>query len=278
MTIDVHMEDLSLSLEDFNNPGEQVAEIHTSLVSIMRGTMNDEADNEQNTPKKNEIIMIITKIQDFIKSFANHTLTSKLSILSLVIKVVPVNDATPRKMRDENQEVSENNKRNCAKKDVLKVKRPLFIVKLADNFALMTSEQMKENLIEKSLKKKRKCQDKKYDYETKVAESKGKKKQLESKKQECEYHNKTMDEVMVEKLRNGFERCSRKAHLSSVIRSQFQVAFIEDVPRIPLFIRNLLFRAQLIVNFSLVNIYIWLGNFSCVIFVVMTRLYSNAAG
>lgn len=83
---------------------------------------------------------------------------------------------------------------------------------------------------------------------------------------------------MVEKLRNGFERCSRKAHLSSVIRSQFQVAFIEDVPRVPLFIRNLLFRAQLIVNFSLVNIYIWLGNFSCVIFVVMTRLYSNAAG
>jgi hypothetical protein len=90
--------------------------------------------------------------------------------------------------------------------------------------------------------RKRKRQDEKYDYETKVAESKRKKKRLESEKEgkeeihncskcgkeghknsrskECEYHNKTMDEVMEEKLGNGFERCTRKAHLSSVIRPQ----------------------------------------------------------
>jgi hypothetical protein len=43
-------------------------------------------------------------------------------------------------MGNENQEFFENNKRNCAKKDVLKVERPLFILKLVDNFALMTLE------------------------------------------------------------------------------------------------------------------------------------------
>jgi hypothetical protein len=51
-------------------------------------------------------------------------------------------------MWSENQEVPEK-KRHYAKKDVLKVERALFIVKLADNFALMTLEQMRENLIEK---------------------------------------------------------------------------------------------------------------------------------
>ena len=40
-------------------------------MSIMCGTMNDEADNEQNTLEKNEIIII--KIQDFIKRFASNT-------------------------------------------------------------------------------------------------------------------------------------------------------------------------------------------------------------
>jgi hypothetical protein len=68
---------LSFSLEDFINPGEQVTEIYTSLISVMRGTMNDEADNEQNTLEKNEIIIIIIiKIQDFIKRFASNTTTN----------------------------------------------------------------------------------------------------------------------------------------------------------------------------------------------------------
>jgi hypothetical protein len=40
-----------------------------------------------------------------------------------------------------NQEVPEKNKRNRAKKDGSKVERTLFIVKLTDNFALMTLEQ-----------------------------------------------------------------------------------------------------------------------------------------
>lgn len=39
-------------------------------------------------------------------------------------------------------------KRNCDKKDELTVERTLFIVKLVDNFALITLEHMKENLIE----------------------------------------------------------------------------------------------------------------------------------
>ena len=52
-------------------------------------------------------------------------------------------------MWNENHEVPEKTKRNCAKKDMLKVKHALFIVKLADNVALMTLEQMKENVIEK---------------------------------------------------------------------------------------------------------------------------------
>ena len=46
-------------------------------------------------------------------------------------------------MRNENQEIFENNKRNCAKKDVLKVERPLFILKLVDNFAIMTLDERK---------------------------------------------------------------------------------------------------------------------------------------
>lgn len=47
-----------------------------------------------------------------------------------------------------NQEVSEKNKRNRAKKDGLKVERTLFIVNLSDNFALMTLEQKWEILVE----------------------------------------------------------------------------------------------------------------------------------
>lgn len=52
-------------------------------------------------------------------------------------------------MWNENQGIPEKTKRNCAKKDMLKVERSLFIAKLADDFALMTLEQMKENLVEK---------------------------------------------------------------------------------------------------------------------------------
>jgi hypothetical protein len=47
-----------------------------------------------------------------------------------------------RKMWNENQKVPEKKKRNRAKKNVLKVEN--IIVKLADNFALMSLEQMRE--------------------------------------------------------------------------------------------------------------------------------------
>jgi hypothetical protein len=42
-----------LSFENFNNSEEQIVEICTSLMPIIRGTINIEADNEQNTPEKN---------------------------------------------------------------------------------------------------------------------------------------------------------------------------------------------------------------------------------
>jgi uncharacterized spore protein YtfJ len=51
MTIDVHTK--VLSLEYFNNSEEQVTEIYTSLIPVMRGTI-DKANNEQNTTEKNE--------------------------------------------------------------------------------------------------------------------------------------------------------------------------------------------------------------------------------
>lgn len=52
MTTNIHME--GLYLEDFNNSEEQIVEIYTSLMPIIHGTINVEADNEQNTAKKNE--------------------------------------------------------------------------------------------------------------------------------------------------------------------------------------------------------------------------------
>lgn len=64
-----------LSLENFNNFEEQVVEIYTNLISIMRRTIDDEADKEQNTTEKNEKI----KIQGFAKSFASNTATNNNS-------------------------------------------------------------------------------------------------------------------------------------------------------------------------------------------------------
>lgn len=49
-----------------------------------------------------------------------------------------------RKTWNKNQEVPKEKKGNRAKKDVLKVERTLFNMKLADNFTLMTLEQMRE--------------------------------------------------------------------------------------------------------------------------------------
>ena len=75
----------------------------------------------------------------------------------MIIKIVPVKDDTSKiattlstvyrfqKIWNKYQKIPK--KRNCAKKDVLKVERTLFLVKLADNFAPMISEQMRENLI-----------------------------------------------------------------------------------------------------------------------------------
>lgn len=45
---------LKVSLQHFNNSVEQVAKVYTSLMSTMRGTINDEADNEQNITEKNK--------------------------------------------------------------------------------------------------------------------------------------------------------------------------------------------------------------------------------
>lgn len=42
-----------------------------------------------------------------------------------------------------NQEVPEEKKIRCAKKDVLKMEHTLFIAKLVGNFALMILEQMR---------------------------------------------------------------------------------------------------------------------------------------
>ena len=117
----------------------------------MLRTIDDKVDNEQNTTEKNEKI----KRQGFAKSFASNITTdnnSKKSIsyrsytdkqiidfISLIIKMVPIKDAASRtgiilyteyhirKMWNGNQEVTEK-KRNCTKKDVLKVKRTFFIV------------------------------------------------------------------------------------------------------------------------------------------------------
>lgn len=80
--------------------------------------------------------------------------------------------------------------------------------------------------------KKRKLQYQRYDYEMKIAKLKGKRKRLEfemknkkgifkcskcdregqknSRSRGCKYHNKIIDEAMVEKLGNGFERYTRK--------------------------------------------------------------------
>lgn len=45
---------LKVSLQHFNNSVEQVAKVYTSLMSTMRGMINDEADNEQNITEKNK--------------------------------------------------------------------------------------------------------------------------------------------------------------------------------------------------------------------------------
>ncbi|KAG1310326.1 hypothetical protein G6F60_006497 [Rhizopus arrhizus] len=83
-----------------------------------------------------------------------------VDFISLIVEMVPLKDITSKtrmtlstayhfeKMWNKNEKVPEK-KRNRAKKDVLKVERTLFTMKLADNFALMTLEQLRENLIEK---------------------------------------------------------------------------------------------------------------------------------
>ena len=116
------------------------------------------------------------KTQGFSKSFANniainnnskkpisyrpYTDKQMVDFISLIVEMVPLKDITSKtrmtlstayhfeKMWNKNEKVPEK-KRNRAKKDVLKVERTLFTMKLADNFALMTLEQLRENLIEK---------------------------------------------------------------------------------------------------------------------------------
>ena len=106
MATSIHLEDLFL--EGFNNSEEQVVDIYTRLVSIMRGTIDDEASNKQNTNEKNEKI----KIQDFAKSFAGNSATNNNSeksifyrsytdkqivdFIPLMTKVVLIKDAASR--------------------------------------------------------------------------------------------------------------------------------------------------------------------------------------
>lgn len=73
MTIDVHME--GLSLEDFNNSEEQVAEIYTNLCQACMELLVMKQITSKIQLKRTKK----TKIQSFAKSFASNTVVNNNS-------------------------------------------------------------------------------------------------------------------------------------------------------------------------------------------------------
>ncbi|ORE14247.1 hypothetical protein BCV71DRAFT_276345, partial [Rhizopus microsporus] len=74
-----------------------------------------------------------------------------------------------------------------------------------------------------------------------------------ARSKECSNYKATLDEALKNELGDNYERFTRKVYLKAVIRPEYKESFTEKIIKLSVFIRNILFRAQLFVNAYIVN-------------------------